>query len=50
MSPVVSALDSRSDGRGFEPSLRCRVLSLDKKLNPHCVSSVSPPRCINGYR
>ena len=39
---VVSALDFRSGGPWFEPSLCLRVVSLDKKLY-----STS---CINGYR
>ena len=30
--PVVSALDFRSGGLWFEPSLCCRVVSSDKKL------------------
>ena len=43
---VVSALDFRSGGRWFEPSL-CRLLSFDKKLHSTCLSSL---RCINGYQ
>ena len=45
---VVSMLGFRSEGRWFDAqSLPC-VVSLDKKnFTPH---SLSPPRCINGYR
>ena len=44
---VVSVLNFWSRGRWFEPG-HCRcVVSLDKNLIPHCLSS---PRCISGYQ
>ena len=44
---VVSVLDLRSEGRWFDASPCHCVVSLDKILCPHCLSS---PRFINEYR
>ena len=45
---MVSVLDSGSSGPGLGPGRGHCVVFLGKTLYSH--GSLSPPRCINGYR
>ena len=46
---MVSALDSESSGLGSSPDRQHGVVFLGETLYSHS-ASLSPPRCINGYR